>query len=86
MGSKPPGPTSQRGYGYWHRKERAKWVPVVQAGRAYCWRCGYWLNPTQPWDLGHDDNDRSIYRGPECVPCNRATAGRRRKRATRWIL
>jgi hypothetical protein len=30
-----------------------------------CWRCGGWVNPSIPWHLGHDDVDRSIYRGPE---------------------
>jgi hypothetical protein len=31
----------------------------------------------EPWDLGHDDHDRSITRGPEHRDrCNRAAAGR----------
>ena len=29
------------------------------------------------WDLGHDDYDRSIYRGPEHARCNRSAAASR---------
>ena len=82
-----PRSTTARGYGAAHQRERAKWKPRVDAGMVNCWRCGRWLDPRLPWDLGHDDNDRRIYRGPECRPCNRATAGRRRKRPPkRWRL
>ena len=40
--------------------------------------------PGQPWDLGHDDIDRSRCTGPEHAACNRAAAARKghaRKRA-----
>lgn len=50
----------------------------MNAGETFhCWRCD---NPIDPknWDLGHDDWDRSIYRGPECPSCNRSAAGRKR--------
>lgn len=67
-------------YGRAHQQERAKWKPIVEAGQANCWRCGRWLNPAQPWDLGHDDYDRNVYRGPECRPCNRGTAASRGNR------
>lgn len=67
------GSTTERGYGHEHRKLRAQVKLHVDAGQAHCWRCGQWLDPAEPWDLGHDPADRTIYRGPECIPCNRAT-------------
>lgn len=73
----PQKKTAARGYGGAHAKKRAEAKKLVDAGLANCWRCGTWLPPGQPFDLGHDDHDRSIYRGPECVPCNRATSGRK---------
>jgi hypothetical protein len=33
------------------------------------------------WDLGHDDFDRTIYRGPEHQRCNRSSAASRGNRA-----
>jgi hypothetical protein len=44
----------------------------VEAGHIECWRCGYAIAPDEPWDLGHDDEDRTRYRGPEHVACNRS--------------
>lgn len=70
-----PGGTSARGYGPAHRRLRAKLAPSVDAGLVDCWRCGQRIQVGQAWDLGHDDNDRSIYRGPEHAgPCNRHAA------------
>lgn len=87
-----PGSTTARGYGSEHQKERARAKRVVDAGEAYCWRCGGWIDPAMPWDLGHDDHDRSVYRGPEhrgreCpMGGNRGTARRRVKELRRWRL
>lgn len=81
------GSTAERGYGAAHQALRRKVKRTVDAGLGYCWRCGRWLDPSKPWDLGHDDDDRSVYRGPECLPCNRSTAARRRLpplRSRRW--
>jgi hypothetical protein len=72
---------AERGYDAAHWRERAKWVPLVERGEVDCWRCGRWIPPGSVWHLGHDDRDRSVYRGPECVPCNCATTGRMPKRA-----
>jgi hypothetical protein len=52
-------------------------VPIVAEGGVDCWRCGLPILPDSEWHLGHDDHDRSKYRGPEHTWCNSATAGRR---------
>jgi hypothetical protein len=49
----------------------------MKAGEQFaCWRCGKWVDSEADWDLGHDDHDRSAYRGPEHVYCNRSNAKR----------
>lgn len=84
-----PRPTSaQRGYGYKHQKLRKRVARQVARGEAYCWRCleegktkeEAWISPDSNWDLGHDDIDRSLYRGPEHASCNRATSAHRPQR------
>jgi hypothetical protein len=85
--------TASRGYGSKHQTERARVKrELVDPGLAYCWRCGGWIDPSQPWDLGHDDHDRTLYRGPEhrgreCpAGGNRATYHRRTTKQRRWDL
>jgi hypothetical protein len=65
--------TSVRGYGSRHQAIRRALAPVVAAGLARCVRCGERIEPGTPWDVGHDDIDRSITRGAEHRSCNRAT-------------
>lgn len=73
---KARGTRQQRGYDADHDLMRARYQSYMDAGVTYsCWRCGKPIDPTS-WHLGHDDHDRSKYRGPECPPCNLATAGR----------
>lgn len=69
--------TTARGYGAEHQRARRAWAPVVAAGLVDCWRCGERIPADAPWDLGHDDLDRTMHRGPEHQRCNRATKGRR---------
>jgi hypothetical protein len=64
-----------------HKKLRAELAPLVLSGGVFCWRCKEPILPSQPWDLGHDDADRTRYRGPEHRWCNRATSGRERRPA-----
>ena len=68
-----------RGYDASHDRLRAHFQRRMDAGEAFtCWRpdCHKLIDPKR-WHLGHDDHDRSRYRGPECVACNTATRGRR---------
>jgi hypothetical protein len=65
-----------RGYGQPHRAVRSELEPIVLAGGVRCWRCGEYIRPGEPWDLGHVDGDKTRYAGPEHRACNR-TAPRR---------
>lgn len=76
--------TTQAGYGYKHQQLRRQVARLVDAGGAKCARCGVLIAPDEPWDLGHDDHDRSLYSGPEHRRCNRATTGRRRWQSREW--
>jgi hypothetical protein len=67
--------TTARGYGWSHQLRRKRLEPFVAAGHATCWRCGHQILPAEPWDLGHDDEDRTRYRGPEHRSCNRGAKG-----------
>lgn len=70
------GSSTERGYGADHQAERREWVPIVATGTVQCWRCTTLV--TDPWDLGHCDNDRSVTHGPECARCNRGTQSHER--------
>jgi hypothetical protein len=81
------GRSAANGYGKYHRRLRADYVRRMQAGEQFtCWRCGKWINPAADWDLGHDDVDRSLYRGPEHVHCNRSSQKRTpgQLKSVRW--
>lgn len=71
------GSTTERGYGHKHQQKRAEYQKVVDAGAAECWRCHDPVPPGSEWQLGHDDHDRTKYRGVECVKCNESTGGRK---------
>lgn len=61
-------------YGAAHQKQRREWKTKVDRGNVACYRCGEPITPGTPWDLGHDDDDPTITRGPEHRKCNRGTA------------
>lgn len=67
--------TVQRGYGAAHKALRKRVAETVEAGGAYCWRCGGWIPPGSAWHLGHTD-DRQAYMGPEHRRCSTAAGGR----------
>lgn len=79
--------TIERGYGPEHRRERRRWAGQVALGNVACARCGRLIEPGTPWDLGHDDHDRTRYQGPEHARCNRLAGakvgGRRRAQQRR---
>ena len=77
------GSREERGYGAAHRHARAAYQARMDAGEAIrCWRCAKPIANGEPWDLGHDDHDRNITRGPEHATCNRSAAGRARTGVT----
>jgi hypothetical protein len=59
------GKTCTKGYDTTHKLLRKQWAKQVAAGEVKCWRCREFIEPGEPWDLGHDDHDRTVYRGPE---------------------
>jgi hypothetical protein len=65
-----------------HRAQVKAVKAQVAAGTAYCWRCGRYLPPGSKAHAGHDDNDRSVYRGAECPPCNLKNAARKGNRVS----
>ena len=83
--NQPSAKTVARGYGPAHKALRRRWAAQVARGVVHCARCGKWIAPGTSWDLGHVDGDRSRYAGPECVPCNRATAPRRTRERRRIV-
>jgi hypothetical protein len=65
-----------------HRAKVKEYKALQADGLASCWRCGRWLGPGMEMHAGHDDHDRTVYRGPECGTCSRNTAARRGNRVS----
>jgi hypothetical protein len=83
MSANPRGTSTQLGYGTKHHHLRSYFKPLVEAGQAVCWRCGKPIGKGEPWDLGHNDDDRTRYNGPEHRTCNRGAANKRPARNRR---
>ena len=71
--------TNARGYGTEHQARRRRIEKIVKSGLAICARCGRAILPTQDWDLGHDDLDRSLYSGTR-APVREGLPGGRQPR------
>lgn len=69
---KARGTRQERGYDAAHDKLRARWARKVATGSVICWRCGVRIGVLDEWHLGHCDDDRSIYHGPEHAAGNLA--------------
>ena len=71
------GSTTARGYGTTHQKRRKAYARLVASRAAVCARCALPIRPDEPWDLDHDDADRTKYLGPSHRRCNRGAPARR---------
>jgi hypothetical protein len=64
-----------RGYGYSHRKMRARLIAELKANPGLpCSRCHKPMYAEQKLHLDHDDVDRSKYRGLSHARCNQLAA------------
>jgi hypothetical protein len=73
------GRTTLNGYGWKHQQARERAKRLVDAGRAFCARCGGYIVPGEPFDLDHSP-DRSYYLGPSHRRCNRQTSLHRKQK------
>ena len=80
------GSSTERGYGSTHKAARDAAVAAYRPGQP-CARCGRPLyGDPATFDLGHDDWDRTRYRGLEHRSCNRAAGARNGNQGTRVIV
>jgi hypothetical protein len=70
--------TTRRGYGSKHQRLRQELLDAFRPGQP-CARCQLPIWTKADAQLGHDDQDRSRYRGLEHVACNEATSGRHKQ-------
>lgn len=81
---KARGTRQQRGYDTDYDQLRASWQRRLDSGIIVtCWRCDELgtPHPVDPanWHLGHDLEDRTIIRGPQCPTSNLRDAGTSRR-------
>jgi hypothetical protein len=81
------GTRQNRGYDAAYDATRRDYQRRLDQGeRIWCWRCPeldrppHLIEPGSDWQLGHDNHDRTIIRGPQCAATNEATAGAPRPR------
>lgn len=76
------GTRQQRGYDADYDRQRRNYQSLMDAGHRFtCWRCDelgvpHVVDPND-WHLGHDNDDRSIVRGPQCATSNLDTSAQR---------
>lgn len=80
------GTTTARGYGSRHKGLRRWWARKIDGGTVICWRCHRRITRDEPWHLGHDDHDRSRYKGPEHERCSTEAARRLQLEAQRGAV
>lgn len=73
---KKRGTKAARGYGYGFKAQRREYAKQHMTQALTCWRCGEQIPIGEPFHLGHDDDDRTIIRGPEHPLCNLEAAGK----------
>jgi hypothetical protein len=78
--------TASRGYGREHRMMRKFLLASYVPGKTLCWRCQRPISdPPSKVHLGHDDADRTIWRGLEHRRCNIGASNRPNPpRRPRW--
>ncbi|OBI78209.1 hypothetical protein [Mycobacterium sp. E740] len=77
------GRTTRLGYGSAHQRERRRVAEIVNRGGVRCWRCGSYIDPAEPWHLGHADTMHAkrfaVYAGPEHARCSWTAGGHKRR-------
>ncbi len=71
---KHPKSSAARGYGQRHRRLRKQWKLAVERGEVICGRCGRYIDPGTPWDLGHPQDNKALEPRPWHARCNRQFA------------
>lgn len=80
------GATTEGGWGAPHQAERRRLAPLVALGRTVCTRYGHpqfpdcagLIAPGDEWELGHHDQDKGKWTGPEHARCNERAGGLKR--------
>jgi hypothetical protein len=60
-----------------HDRLRRQWALQVEAGNAYCARCGFLIVAGESFDVDHEDGSLSEYLGVSHASCNRRAGARR---------